>query len=62
MAGDCPRPDKVAHRSRGAGNSALLSLWLATAELDERLMLHVYKCQCGSFHVGHRPEWDKKDG
>lgn len=58
---DCPRPDKIKHRSRGAANSALLSLWLAVEDLDERLALHVYWCACKHFHVGHRAGWAAKE-
>lgn len=51
---ECPRPDKIAHKSRGGANVHLLNIWLKTEKVEEREALHVYECRCGKFHVGHR--------
>jgi len=43
--GECPRPDKIAHKSQQAAERRLLRL--------RRSDLEWYQCNCGNYHIGH---------
>ena len=56
----CPKPEKYKHYSRKAAEKAMASLEAANG-ID--LSLHVYRCKCGKWHVGHHkqtPQWIRR--
>lgn len=50
----CPTPSKKGYKSRQAADRHLWGLLKKPArERRDWQTLHVYKCPCGMFHVGH---------
>lgn len=47
----CPTPRKVAHPTQAAAKKHQGSLY---AKEGKVAMVHVYRCRCGSWHVGGR--------
>jgi hypothetical protein len=47
---ECPRPEKIPHRTRWAARAAISALYQAGKGNPD---LNAYRCDCGAWHVGH---------